>query len=96
MSFDVPYNHQLSFCTRKILRPETGGIHNYLNFRSFKNYIFDYYNEALKQLDFPNYEIFDDVNEVYSNFFQKIMAFIEKIAPYRSKQVKKEHSKVIS
>ena len=54
-------DYQLIFCTRKISRLKTGGIHKYLNFRSFKNYTVDSYQEGLKQQDFPNYETFDDV-----------------------------------
>ena len=81
-------DHQLIFCTRKISRLKTGGIHKYLNFRSFKNYTVDSYKEVLKQLDFLNYESFDDVNFAYSNFFQKIMTVIDKIAPYRNKRIK--------
>ena len=76
---------QLIFCTRKISRIKTGGTHKYLNFRSLKNYTADYYKEALKQTDFPNYENFGGVNEAYSNFFQKLMTAIDKIAPYISK-----------
>ena len=53
-----------------------------------KNYTADYYKETLKQVDFPNYENFGDVNETYSNFFQKLMTVIDKIALYKSKQVK--------
>ena len=74
-------DHQLIFCTRKISRIKTGGTHKYLNFRSLKSYTADYYKEALKQIDFPNYENFGDVNEAYSNFFQKLMTVIDKIAP---------------
>ena len=81
-------DHQLIFCTRKISRIKTGGDHKYLNFRSLKNYTADYYKETLKQVDFPNYENFGDVNEAYSNFFQKLMTVIDKIAPYKSKRVK--------
>ena len=66
-------DHQLIFCTRKISRIKTGGAHKYLNLRSLKNYTADYYKEALKQIDFPNYENFGDVNEAYSNFFQKLI-----------------------
>ena len=58
------------------------------NFRSFKDYNVDSYKEALKQLDFPNYETFDEVNGAYSHFFQKIMIVIDKIAPYRNKRIK--------
>ena len=53
-----------------------------------KNYTADYYKEALKQTGFPNYENFGDVNEAYSNFFQKLMTVTDKITPYKSKQVK--------
>ena len=79
-------DHQQIFCTRKISRITTGGAHKY--FHSLKNYSADYYKEALKQVDFPNYENFGDVNEAYSNFFQKLMRAIDIIAPYKSKQVK--------
>ena len=34
-------DHQLIFCTLNILCVKTGGIHKYLNFRSFKNYTVD-------------------------------------------------------
>ena len=81
-------DHQLIFCTRKISRIKTGGAHKYLNFRSLKNYTVDYYKEALKQIDFPNYQNFGDVNEAYSNFFYKLMTIIDKIAPYKRKRVK--------
>ena len=53
-----------------------------------KNYTAGYYKETLKQVDFTNYENFGDVNEAYSNFFQKLMTIINKIAPYKSKRVK--------
>ena len=46
-------------------RIKTGSVHNYLNFCSMKNYTTDYYKEALKQVDFPNYKSFDDVKEAY-------------------------------
>ena len=81
-------DHQLIFCTRKIYRIKTGGAHKYLNFRSLKNYTADYYKEALKQTDFPNYENFGYVNEAYSNFVQKLMTVFDKISPYKSKRVK--------
>ena len=51
-----------------------------------KNYTADYYKKTLKQVDFPNYE--NDVNEAYSNFFQKLMTVTDKIAPYKDKRVK--------
>ena len=58
-----------------------------MNFCSFKNYTIDSFKEALKQLDIPNFENYDDVNSAYSNFFRKIMTVIDKIAPYRNKRI---------
>ena len=58
-----------------------------------KTYTADYYKEALKQIDFPNYENFGDVNEAYSNFFQKLMTVMDKIATYKSKRVKENTQK---
>ena len=81
-------DHQLIFCTRKISKIKAGGAHKYLNFHSLKNYTTDYYEEALQQVDFPNYESFGDVNEAYSNLFQKLMTVVNKITPYKSKRVK--------
>ena len=80
-------DHQLIFGSRKVSRLKTGGVHNYLNLRSFKNYTVDSYKEVLKQLDFQNYEPLDDVNFAYSNFFQKTMTVIDKIASYRNKRI---------
>ena len=80
--------HQVIFCTWKISHLKTGGIHKYLNFRSFKNYTVNSYKEALKQLDFQNYKTFDDFNGTYFNFLQKTIAIIDKIALYGNKWIK--------
>ena len=54
----------------------------------FKKYSVDPYKDALKKVNFPNYELFNDVNEAYSNFFQKIRIVVDSIAPYKTKRVK--------
>ena len=59
---------------------KTGGAHKYLNFCSLKNCTTDYYKEA-----FQTSKIFD-VNEAYSNLFQKLMAVIEKLHPVRASE----------
>ena len=64
---------------------QTGSVHKYLNFYSLKNLTTNYYKETLKQTDFPNYKTFSDVDEACSNFFEKLMTVIDKIAPYKSK-----------
>ena len=81
-------DYQQIFCTRKISRIKTGGIYKHLNFCSLENYTADYYKEALKQVEFPNYENFVDINEAYSNLFEKLMTVIDKITPYKGKLVK--------
>ena len=81
-------DHRLTFCARKISRIKPGGAHKYLNFCLLKKYTADYYKEALKQVEFPNYESCGDVNEADSNLLQKLMTAIDKIAPYRSKRAK--------
>ena len=85
-------DHQLIFCTRKCFHQtfqnQNRWCHKYLNFRSLKICTADYYKEALKQVDFPNCENVGDANEACSNFFQKLMTIIDKMAPYKRKRVK--------
>ena len=64
-------DRQLNFCTWNILRRKAGGIHKYLNFRSFNNYTVDYYKEALKLLNFSNFTFFDDVMGSNPNSLRK-------------------------
>ena len=52
-------DHNLIFCTRKIVKSKPG-IQKYINFRCFKNYSAEIFEEGLKDLDFPNYENFND------------------------------------
>ena len=65
------YDHQLIYCTRKMNKLITGGGHKHISFHSFKKYSVDAYNDALKKVNFPNYELFNSVNEAHLNFFQK-------------------------
>ena len=58
-----------------------------------RHYTAEYYKQALKLVDFPNDENFGDVNEAYSNFSQKLMTVINKIAPFKSKRVKGTNQK---
>ena len=56
-------DHQLVYCTRKINKIKTGGVHKHITFRSFKKYTVDAYKDALKKVNFPNYELLNDINE---------------------------------
>ena len=63
-------------------------MHKKIRFRSLKNYAVDAYINALKKINFPNYEYFEDVNRAYSDFFQKLMTVIDNVAPCKTKRVK--------
>ena len=56
-------DHQLIYCTRKINKTKTGGVHKHTTFHLFKKYTVDPYKDALKKVNFPNFEPFNDVNE---------------------------------
>ena len=53
-----------------------------------KNYRVDDYEKGPEQIVLPSYEVFDDVNAVYSDFLQKIITVIANIAPLKTKRVK--------
>ena len=55
-------NHQFIICTRKIQRAKPKK-HNYLTFRSMKNFSTEIYEEALGKLTFPDYENFQSKNQ---------------------------------
>ena len=80
-------DHQLIYCTSKIARLKSY-CHKQITFRSLKNYSPDVYEEALRKLSFPYYELFDDIGKAYRNFFQKAMAVIDNLAPSKKKRMK--------
>ena len=77
-------DHQIIYCTRKISRIKTG-IHKEIRYHSLKNYSADIYEEALGRADFPNYNNFEDINDAYSNFIQRVMGAIDLVAPIKSR-----------
>ena len=56
-------------------------------FCSLKNYTTETYKKALSKVYFPNYENFSDVFKANKNFIQKLMSIIDKLAPFKTKQV---------
>ena len=54
--------------------------HEQITFPSLINYSPDFYEEALKKLNFPNYELFDDIYNAYENFIQNVMAVTDYLA----------------
>ena len=52
------------------------------------NYSPEIYEEVLRKLSFPNYELFDNINTAYENFIQKVIAVIDNLAPSKNKSIK--------
>ena len=52
-------DHQLIYCTRKTATIKSY-CHKQITFRSLKNDSPEIYEEALRKLNFPNYELFDE------------------------------------
>ena len=80
-------NHNLTFCTRKLIRQKFG-IHKQIKCRSSKKYTPEKLVEELKSSNFPNYENYKDINDAYSNFISLFSAAINKVAPLREIRVK--------
>ena len=78
-------DHQLIYCTRKISSIKRGS-HIQIKFRSFKHYTVDLFEQEWSNLNFPNYRNFNDINEAYNDFIQKIMNVIDKVAPLKERR----------
>ena len=57
--------------------------HKQIRCCSPKNNSGDIYEEALSRLDFPNYHNFENINDAYSKFIQKVMEVIDLVAPIK-------------
>ena len=75
------------YCTRKTHSIKTGK-HNYINIRPMKNYTKYAFLQNLRQVQFPNYTSFNCINEAYTDFIEKVMTIINKIAPFKVIRVK--------
>ena len=80
-------DHQLIFCTRKILRVKAN-MHNQVRVRSLKKYSPEIYVDELRKINFPNYSIFSDVNVAYSDLVEKLKNVIDKVAPLKEVRIK--------
>ena len=75
-------DHQLIYCTRKIKRTKHN-MHNQIQVRSLKKYSAEIFTNALKTVQFPNYNIFSNVNVAYSDLLNKISNTIDRVAPIK-------------
>ena len=75
-------DHQLTYCTRKIKRIKHS-MHNQIQVRSLKKYSAETLTNALKTVQFPNYNIFSNANVDYSDLLNKISDTIDKVPPIK-------------
>ena len=80
-------DHQLIYCTKTITRTRLNA-HKYVKMRSLKYYSEDLFVKKLKEIDFPDYSNFKDINEAYSDFTGKVASVIDEIAPIKEVRVK--------
>ena len=80
-------DHQLTFCTRKVLKAKSNCHQNILA-RSFKKYDPQKFIDALGKINFSNYELFADVDVAYTDFLTKLTKTIDSIAPFKENKIK--------
>ena len=62
-------------------------MHNQIQVQSLKNYTLELLKEELK-INFPDYNIFSNVNMAYLDLVEKILSVVNKIAPFRDLRIK--------
>ena len=80
-------DHDMIFCTRKHYKDKSGK-HNSIKIRSMKNYSAELFLEELGKIVFSDYSTFQCVNNASSDFIDKLMSVIDKIAPIKEIRVK--------
>ena len=68
--------------------PESKSTHKQIRCCSLKICSADISEKSLGRLDFPNYHNFENINNAYSNFIQKVMGVIDLVAPIKLRRIK--------
>ena len=77
---------QLIFCTRKVKRVKFHKHYNVL--RSLKHYAVNLFVKGLRKVNFWNYEHFSNIDAAYTDFLNKLIKVINKIAPSKEIRIK--------
>ena len=85
-------DEQLIYCTRKISGIKRGS-HKQIQFRSFKHYTADLFEQKLLKLNFSNYQNYNQINEAYNKSIGKVRSGTDKVAPMNEKRVKPNSQK---
>ena len=60
-------------------------MHKQIQVRSLKKYSAEVFTNALKTVQFPNYNTFSNVNVAYADHLNKIPDTIDSVAPIRER-----------
>ena len=63
-------------------------MHNQIQVQSLKKYSAEIFTNALKTVQFPYYNVFSNVNVVYSDLLHKISDTIDSVAPIKEIRIK--------
>ena len=63
-------------------------MHNEIWVRSLKNYTPELLKEDLTKINFPDYNIFSNVNFAYLDLAEKILSIVDKITPFKDLRIK--------
>ena len=80
-------NHQLIFCTRKVKRAKFNK-HNNVFLGSLKHYRVNLFVKELQKVNFSNYERFCCTDAAHTDFHNKLMKVVSKIAPSKEIRIK--------
>ena len=83
-------DHQLIYCTRKISRIRRG-LRKQTQLPSFKHYMVDLFEQELSKLNFPSHQNYNEINEAYNDFIQKIMSVTDKVVAINERLVKQNY-----
>ena len=64
-------------------------MHNQIRVQSLKKYTPKLLIKELKKINFPNYNIFSNVNIANLDLVEKILRVVDKIAPFKDLRIKK-------
>ena len=84
-------DHQLIFCTRKLIKQKKFGKHKMIKIRQMKNYTSELFSDELDKTNFPDYSQYEDVHTAYSHFSDKLSSVIERISPNKEVRIKNDN-----
>ena len=80
-------DHYVIYCTRKIQKQKYHK-QKFITIRSLKNYSKSNLLEKLSDIIFPDYSLYGDIDEAYSDFTNKLTTVINDVAPFKKINVK--------